>query len=216
MIPLAGGFLAPIRVSPYWRPAYRPCVTRTVVDPRKPSSLVLWILTLTSAAASAQTLGPPEVFLSSGHDRRAISFLSAGETPRGSTAGMDYATFAYELIAFIAKEVLPDSHDEYPESPLGSRLSRDMAKRDSAFGQHCLTVVSQVGAALPRFSSVSPDFSVGSLSGLDDLLRVASTALALRQIWSAFENHVEDDRRGISLKPKVGAHKVGVSVTLHW
>ena len=129
---------------------------------------------------------------------------------------MDYATFAYELISFITKEILPDSRDEYPESPLGSRLTRDMTERHAAFGEHCLTVVSQVGAALPSFSSSSPDFSIGSPSNLDYLLRVASTALALRQIWSAFKNDVEGNRRGLSLDPKVGAHRVGVNLTLHW
>ena len=154
-----------------------------MVSQRKLSSLVLWILAVTSSSASAQTLGQREVF------------LSAGETTRSNSAGIDYVTFAYELVAFVTKEILPDSHDEYPESPLGSRLSRDMAERDSAFGKHCLTVVSQVGAALPWFSSRS---------------------LALRQIWSAFKNDVEDNRRGLSLNPKVGAHKIGVNLTLHW
>ena len=173
-----------------------------MVGRRKLSSLVLSILALTSAAASAQTLG----------QRGAV--LSAGETTRSSSAGMDYATFAYELVAFVMKEILPDSHDEYPESPLGSRLSRDMTARDSAFGKHCLIVVRDVGAALPW--SGSPDFTIGSPSGVDYLLRVASTALALRQIWSAFKNDVEDNRRGLSLNPKVGAHRIGVNVTLHW
>jgi hypothetical protein len=169
-----------------------------------------------SAAASAQTLGQREVFLSSGDDKQVISFLSVGETTMSGSVDMDYATFAYELIAFVTKEILPDSHDEYPESPIDSHLSRDTTERGSAFGKHCFTVVTQVGAALPSFSSASPAFTIGSLSGLGYLLRVASTALALRQIWSAFKNDVEDSRRGISLNPKVGVHKVGVNLTLHW
>jgi len=184
-----------------------------VVGQRKLSSLVLWILALTSAAASAQTLGHREVSFSAGDDKQVISFLSAGETTRSSSAGMDYATFAYELVAFVTKEILPDSHDEYPDSPLGSHLSRGMTERGSDFGKHCLTVVSQVGATLPSFSSVSPDLTIGSL---DYLLRFASSALALRQIWSAFKNDVEDNRRGLSLNPKVGAHRIGVNLTLHW
>ena len=187
-----------------------------MVSQRKLSSLVLWILALTSAAASAQTLGHREVFFSAGDDKQVISFLSTGETTRSSSTGMDYATFVYELVAFVTKEILPDSHDEYPQSPLGSRLSRDMTERDSAFGKHCLIVVREVGAALPWFSSGSPDFTIGSPSSLDNLLRVASTALALRQIWSAFKNDVEDNRRGLSLNPKVGAHRIGVNLTLHW
>jgi hypothetical protein len=172
---------------------------------RKVVSFLLWILTLASATASAQTLGPTEIFLFSGDEER------ASPTTSGSME-MDYAIFAYELVAFVTKEVIADSREEYPESPLGSRLSGEMTGRSSAFGEHCLTVVSRVGAALPSFSKVAPD----SLTGLGDLLRVASTALAFRQIWSAFKNDVKDDRRGLSLKPKVGAHRVGVNVTLHW
>jgi hypothetical protein len=76
--------------------------------------------------------------------------------------------------------------------------------------------VSQVGAALPSFAGASPAFAIGSPSNLDYLLRFASTALALRQIWSAFKNDVEDNRRSLSLSPKVGAHRVGVNLTLHW
>ena len=144
-----------------------------------------------SAAASAHTLDQREVFLSYGDDKQLISFLSAGETTRSSSAGMDYATFAYELIAFVTKEILPESHDEYPDSPHGSHLSRDVTQRRSAFGTHCLTVVSQVEVALHSLSSASSDFTIGSLSGVDYLRRVASTALVLRQIWSAFKNDIE-------------------------
>ena len=78
------------------------------------------------------------------------------------------------------------------------------------------TVVSQVEVALHSLSSASSDFTIGSLSGVDYLRRVASTALVLRQIWSAFKNDVEDNRRGLSLKPKIGTRKVGVNLTLHW
>jgi len=144
-----------------------------------------------------------------------ISFLSAGEATRSSAAAVDYATFAYELIAFVTKEILPDSHDEYPESPLGSHLTRNTADPASPFGKHCLIVVSQVGALVPSLSGAS-SFAIGSTSGFDDLLRLGSTALALHQIWSALKNDVEGDRRGFSLNPKVGAHRIGVNLTFHW
>jgi hypothetical protein len=70
-----------------------------------------------------------------------------------------------------------------------------LTERRAVFGEHCLTVVGQVGEALPSFSGLSPDITIGSPSNLDSLLRLASTALALRQIWSAFKNDVEDNRR---------------------
>lgn len=38
----------------------------------------------------------------------------------------------------------------------------------------------------------------------------------LRQVWSAFQSHVEDDRSGVSLNPKIGARRVGIKLTFRW
>jgi hypothetical protein len=194
-----------------------------VVHGHRNLSAFVFCLVLTSAAASAEAFGEREIYLSSGDDERLVSFLSGGEMTGDRAAWMDgsaftheridYSTFAYELIAFVAKEAFSDSDDEYPGSPLGSRLSRDMTVKNSPFGKHCLVVVSQVGRLMP--SSLS-GLAFARPGGVDDVLRVASTALALRRIWTAFKSDVEGDRRGFSLKPKVGARRVGVNVTFHW
>jgi len=57
---------------------------------------------------------------------------------------------------------------------------------------------------------------IGEPSTLAYVARAATAGLALRQIWSAFQNDVEGNRTGVSLNPKVGSRRIGVNVTLHW
>ncbi len=128
-------------------------------------------------------------------------------------ARLDYAVFAYEILAYVAKEVLPDSPEEYFESPIGSRLSRDMPERRSEFGSHCLMVIADFR------SSLSPGgvSSLGTRPGaLDYAVEAATAALALRQIWSAFRNDLTRERSGFALDPKVGARKIGLHLTFRW
>jgi hypothetical protein len=89
-----------------------------------------------------------------------------------------------------------------------------MPERHSDFGNHCLMIVGRIGAAMPRFSPSATVDESPSVAGY--ALRAASTALALREIWSAFERDVRDDRGGVSLDPKVSARRVGINLTLHW
>ncbi len=135
---------------------------------------------------------------------------SAESTDRDGTletnpAALDYATFVLELLAFVAKEVLPDSQDEFPESLIGSRLSDSMPEKRSEFGSHCLTIVTRLGSAVPYLSASNDELGAGSVS-----------PPALRRMWSAFENGAGDDRRDVALNFKVGVNKVGISLTFHW
>ena len=132
-----------------------------------------------------------------------------------SPAALDYATFALELLAFVAKEALPDSPDEFAESLIGSRLSHSMPEQRSGFGKHCLTIVTRLRAAVPYLSARGTSLGAGSSSPLNDSARAAG-APTLRKMWSAFESGVEDDRRDVSLNFKVGISKIGVSLTFHW
>jgi hypothetical protein len=91
-----------------------------------------------------------------------------------------------------------------------------MPEGSSAFGRHCLVVVGRIGETLPSFGGSSSDRTFTSPVHVHDVVRVASTALALRRMWSAFTNDAEDERRAFSLKPKVGAHKVAVNFTVRW
>jgi len=173
-------------------------------------------LVLLSANASAQRIGTTEVVLASSGEKQAISLFSGdGLTMNGDRATLDYATFVYELFAFVTKEVLSDAGDEYPESPIGSRLSRSMPELRSEFASHCLTVVTQLGSVVP-YLSARTELGGGSASPLDYLAHAAAAALALRKMWSAVENDAGNNRRGVSLNPKVGTNKVGVSLTFHW
>lgn len=56
---------------------------------------------------------------------------------------------------------------------------------------------------------------IGSASSLDHAARAVTAGLALRQVWSAFQNNVEDDRSGVSLNPRIGARRFGVNATFH-
>ena len=175
--------------------------------------LLAWTLVLLSAVASAQE-----------PDRLTMSLAPVGEKPmmsplpelrlttESTAPPVDYATFVYELLAFLGKEILSDSREEYPESPIGSRLSPSMPEQRSAFGSHCLTVIARLGSAM----SYDFGFAAGSDLPVDSLSRVATAALMLRRVWSAFDNHARDNRRAVSLRPKVGTNKVRISLTFHW
>lgn len=178
----------------------------------KLACLLSWTLLL--ATASAQSLGTTEISLVFPDGKRARSpSLPAGNslTMKGGASPLDYTAFAWELLAFVTKEVLSDSRDEYPGSPIGSRLSASMPEGRSEFGRHCLTVVTGLGDALPFDVELA-----GSAVPLDDLWHAAGGAVAIRRLWSAFEDDAGDDRRSISLKPKVKTNKVALSLTFHW
>jgi hypothetical protein len=145
-----------------------------------------------SAIAPAESIGGTEMSLDSAATKH-------------ESAALDYATFALELFAFVAKEVLPDSPDEFAESLIGSRLSHSMPEKRSEFGSHCLTIVTRLGSAVPYLSASNDELGAGSAS-----------PPALRRIWSAFENGAGDDRRDVALNFKVGVNKVGISLTFHW
>ena len=153
------------------------------------------------------------MFITSAAGNQALPGLSFGQ-PVASSDSLDYATFATELVAYLTKEVLSDSADEYVASPLGSRWSSSMPDRRSEFGGHCLEIVGQLGSAVPR---LMPGLGASSAPSITTYaLRAATAGLALRQIWSAFEHDVRGDRTGVSLDPKVSARRVGVNLTLHW
>jgi hypothetical protein len=137
-----------------------------------------------------------------------------GSTGSASNSQLDYAQFATELLAYVTKEVLSDSHDEYTGSPLGSHWTSTMPQQHSEFGSHCLMIVGRIGASMPRMTPASMMESSPSVASY--ALGAATTGLALRQIWRAFERDVHDDRGGVSLDPKVSSRRLGVNITLHW
>lgn len=169
-------------------------------------------LLLLSMPAAAQSLSQIDLRLSPAGQQRAIPVFSVG-APQARTIGLDYAVFATELLAYVTKEVLPDSSDEYRKSLIHSQLTDHMPEHRSEFGSHCLEIVMQMGSALPAFHGGS---AVMEPSLVDYAVRTASAALALRQIWSAFQNNVEGGSNGLSLNPKVSARRFGVNLTLHW
>ncbi|HSD11819.1 MAG TPA: hypothetical protein VLF14_12575 [Candidatus Binatia bacterium] len=170
-------------------------------------------LFLSPTSVTAQMLQRTELSLSFSGETKAISLFSTG-TGTGHSAGVDYAVFATELVAFLTKEVLRESADEFDNTLLGSHLSPSMPSQRSEFGSHCLTIITRLGSQLPLPSPSSS--MVGSTSTLDYAVRAVTAGLALRQVWSAFRNHVEDNRSGVSLNPKIGARRVGVKLTFRW
>lgn len=180
-------------------------------------ALAFWGVLWTATPASAQVLGQIEIFLSSAADRRVATFL--GPTPAAAVApGFDYGRFATELVAYLTKEIVPASAEEYRNSPLGSHLSKTMPLERSEFGTHCLEVVARLGSAVPALGSGSPVLPQdSSASALRYAARVGATALALREVWAAALGiDVEEGRRPFSLDPKVGAGRFAVNLTLRW
>lgn len=176
---------------------------------------------LLSSAASAQFRDPVDVFVSGHVSIGSSRFLTVGEgVRRANAAEVDYAVFVRELVAFVTKEILPDSGDEYAHSseipsPLTHGPDLDFRMPKSRFGAHCLIILRQMG------SSISPGgaafFADSSPSMLTYLVRAGTTALALEQIWSMFRNHASGDTRSrFSLDPKVGGRKIGAYLTVRW
>jgi hypothetical protein len=178
-------------------------------------SLGLWMLMTAAAPAAAQTFRHTEMFLSSAAEHRVVTFLGARAAPTAA-AKFDYALFAAELIAYLTKEVLPESADEYENSSLGSHLSTTMPPHRSEFGSHCLEVVTRLGSAMPAFGGNSAEAIGGPPSTFDYAARAGSLALALHQVWAALRNEVESSHRGLSLNPKVSARRFAVNLTLRW
>jgi hypothetical protein len=178
-------------------------------------STPLMALLALAPSARAQTWHRPEIFLTSAGQTRTMTLVSAGDFLAPAPAAVDYAVFVTELAAFLTKEVLHDTHDEYDGSLLGSHLSSTMPDANSEFGSHCLTIVTRIGSALP-FSSPSSSLVAEPPTLLGAVARTAATGLALHQIWSAFKNDVENNRAGVSLNPKVSSRRVGANVTIHW
>jgi len=180
--------------------------------------LIIWapLVALVALAlpASGQTWPRTQIFLASSGEAQTNSLLSVGDIATPSTPGVDYALFATELAAYLAKEILHDATNEYDGSLLGSHLSRSMPDANSQFGNHCLVIVTRLGSALPL--SQSSGFTAESPTLLGGVARAAAAGLALHQIWSAFKNDVDGDRAGVSLNPKVSARRVGVNLTIHW
>ncbi len=185
---------------------------------RRPRVLALALATTAFFAghAVAEPIRGVGISLTTGSGRAIVSSIDdAGRTswPRGA-ARLDYAVFAYELLAYVAKEVLPDSPEEYFESPIGSHLSRDLPEHRSEFGSHCLMVIADFRSGL---SAAAGDPVLDARPGaLDYAVEAATAALALRQLWSAFRNDLTREHSGFALDPKVGARKIGLHLTFRW
>ena len=144
-------------------------------------------------------------------------FALVGEAP--APAGFDYALFATEVFAYVAKEVLRDSPDEFAgNSLIPSTLSPSMPSTDHDFGDHCLKVVKDIGRGV---SSVAP---MPSLGGVGRSPVVASyvgqaigAAFGIHEVWRLIRNDIVDNRsEAFSVHPKVGSNKVALSLTLRW
>jgi len=179
------------------------------------SSVFVYALLL-CASARAQTSGSTQIMLAPWNASSGMTLYSSGAVaPQVRSPGLDYALFATELVAYLTKEVIPDSVDEFDNSLLGSKLTRSMPPTSSEFGSHCLMIVRSIGSTLP-FRAGPSSLGVGQPSTLSYAARAVAGGLALHQIWSAFQNNVEGNRAGLSLNPKVSARRVGVNLTLHW
>lgn len=179
-------------------------------------ALAIGLLALGSVPVFAQPADSIGRLLSSRIVIGESSFVAPAELVEGADSGarLDYAVFVHELVAFVAKEVLPNSGDEYARSsPMPSRLSDSMPYQRSNFGAHCLTVVTQLRSQVPALAGIRA--SAGA-STLDTLVGAGATALFVRHAWSALQKDVEGDRSGFSLHPRLSPNRVMMNFTFHW
>lgn len=153
--------------------------------------------------------------------RMAPLMLAPAVAVQRSRRALDFATFASELTAYIAKEVLDDAPDEFSDSEIKGPLSRSMPDSNSRFGTHCLIIVSEIGETVGE-KVVAPTLaSTGhgqhwAARGAGWAARGAGTAFAIHEVWRGFRRDVSGDTDGFSINPKVGANKLAVAVTLRW
>jgi len=144
--------------------------------------------------------------------------------PPAPAPRFDYAVFAVELTAYLAKEILRDSPDEfYGSSNLSSTWTAKMPATDHDFGEHCLRVVADIGSGI---SSQMPDTAaklehvgVSAPTITSYAAQGIGTLLAAREIWKAMRSDIVDDDDHsdlLSISPKVGSNKVAVALTIHW
>ena len=152
-----------------------------------------------SARASAQKL--PSLFFSLGSQTSPpwLQSTGGGAAWSGSRAAVRPAIFAYELVAYIAKEVLDETSYEYLQSPIGSYLRRQTP------AQHSRSEASPAvsGAVAEQDSPPTLNYTVRS-------------GVALRDLWSGLHKGLNEDRSGFSLDPKVGAGRAGIIFAFRW
>jgi hypothetical protein len=145
--------------------------------------------------------------------------LSVGreEDRFGDDGEIDYWLFTRELLAFVANEVIPESRNEYADSPNPSALTDRLPSRQrSRFSQHCRVLVDRGARELVKmFRSDASDESAAS-SYLPVVARGATTAFVLRDVVSAFQKREDFEPRHFSVEPKVGSRKVEVRFGFHW
>ena len=182
--------------------------------------------------AALLTLGCVQASAADASGGRAALFLSAVQVVYDSpvapplalvgatrpAAPFDYALFASELVAYVAKEVLDDSPDEFAgNSLIPSTLSPSMPATDHDFGSHCLKVVTDIGRGISS-SEVPVLGSVGSSAPA--MTSYAGHAIgavfAVREVWHLIRNDIENRSEGFSLHPKLGSNKVALSLTIRW
>jgi hypothetical protein len=132
---------------------------------------------------------------------------------------VDYGIFSRELLAYVAKEVLPDAEDEYYASPIPSQLS-DRSSLDTMarpergnFGRHCRLVIGDlVSYVLGKGRDGEPmSFAAG-------VVQTTATAFVLRDVWSVFRHRRDEPEspRAFSLEPKISARKVEARISFRW
>ncbi|HLG42627.1 MAG TPA: hypothetical protein VI643_04615, partial [Planctomycetota bacterium] len=119
------------------------------------SVLGAMVTALFVSGASAQSIDPARVFIS-GEIRLASDspLLTVGERVGrvDNQEQLDYAIFIHELAAYVTKEILPDSADEYEGTSLiPSHLTTEPMEHRSRFGTHCLMMLGQIRSGLPQF-----------------------------------------------------------------
>lgn len=141
--------------------------------------------------------------------------------PPDTAPRFDYAVFAVELTAYLAKEVLRDSPDEfYGSSNLSSTWTSSMPATDHDFGEHCLRVVADIGSGissqLPARRLEQVGVSAPALTSY--AAQGIGTLLAARELWKAMRSDIVEERSDdrLSISPKVGSNKVAVALTIHW
>jgi hypothetical protein len=188
---------------------------------RRQGFVVLALVAAIGLSGRLASADPAEVFVSGKIEFATLSpFLKAEEVLSAANRRdqVDYGLFATELIAFVVKEVFPNSRDEYAgSSRIPFHMSADVPGSRSDFGRHCLIVLKQfrTGRVASREPIVLPEIESPSHPGAA-LGWLRGAALFAGEVWSALRNEVEDRQTGISLRPKLSSRKVALKLTVRW
>ena len=176
----------------------------------------LLVLALTAGLAAAAPAGTLVEATSLPPIRETALALGGVEDHPRPTDMLDYGAFSLEVLAFVAKEIISNTRDEYQQSAIPSHLNERVSVQDSDFRRHCRSMFERMSKDLFETFRSSDR---GETAPLVDVAPIAATAaafLVLRDVASAFRPTKTETGSLFVLEPKIDVRRIGLRFGIRW